>query len=64
MERLKMYEIRDDSTTLYSSNHYEEIKGIWLRFQNNEMREDEQKELLGNEFKGDIKFIKIIDITR
>ncbi|MCR2096769.1 hypothetical protein [Campylobacter upsaliensis] len=59
-----MYEIRDDSTTLYSSNHHEEIKGVWLRFQNNEMREDEQKELLGNEFKGDIKFIKIIDITR
>lgn len=29
-----------------------------------EIREDEQKELLGNEFKGDIKFIKIIDITR
>lgn len=47
-----------------SSNHHEEIKGVWLRFQNNEMREDEQKELLGNEFKGDIKFIKIIDITR
>ncbi|EAK4449570.1 hypothetical protein CYI58_08210 [Campylobacter upsaliensis] len=59
-----LYEIRDDSTTLYSSNHYEEIKGVWLRFQNNEMREDEQKELLGNEFKGDIKFIKIIEITR
>ncbi|EAK1188936.1 hypothetical protein A9435_00765 [Campylobacter upsaliensis] len=59
-----MYEIRDDSNTIYSSNHYKEIEDIWLRFKNNKMREDEQKELLGNEFKGDIKFIKIIDITR